>query len=71
MTRMQRGIDRRLQLLEALAAFIDENSYSPTERELAGMVGMSRSGARYQIGILRRQGRITGGPGHRTMRLER
>ena len=61
---------RRLQLLQAIAAFEASRCYSPTIGELASELGVSRSTAFEHIGELRKKGMLSAWPGRaRSLKL--
>ena len=63
------GRRRREDLLSAVERFTEEHGYSPTDPELAQMLGISRSAVQNHIRILMKEGRLERPSGTRSLRI--
>lgn len=66
-----RGVEKRGQITEAIAAYSEAHGYAPTVRELAGAVGLRSTNTVWShLLYLRQLGRVTWQEGAgRTLRL--
>jgi cyclic pyranopterin phosphate synthase len=66
----QRGIERRLRLLRAIAVFVAEHGFSPSVTQLADEVGLTHSSAARAMRIMVADGLLSVVPGgRRTVRV--
>jgi repressor LexA len=54
---------RRRKILRFLAAFVEQQGYPPSLREIGEAVGLAPSSVSRQLSILRKHGHVSGGAG--------
>ena len=66
---IEEGIRKREQVVAFIDGFIAEHGYPPTIDEIAADLGVIHKSAAKHVNKLIEQGRLTKGPGPRTLRI--